>query len=129
MRANKPAFMAIQARNGRTTEQAEAEFAGLISKPEALATRQAEFARAHAVAPGWMLFRMSGSDGIPGLVNHPTAVRAILVEEPMLRSCLPNVEIAPYQATLERHWTHSYRRLGLLWERIGPSGRAVCSPS
>jgi hypothetical protein len=129
MRANKPAFMAIQARNGRTTEQAEAEFAGLISKSEALATRQAEFARAHAVAPGWMLFRMSGSDGIPGLVNHPTAVRAILVEEPMLRSCLPNVEIAPYQATLERHWTHSYRRLGLLWERIGPSGRAVCSPS
>lgn len=129
MRADKPAFMAMQARNGRTTEQAETDFAGLISKSEALAARQAEFARAHAVAPGWMLFRMPGADGIPGLENHPTAVVAILVEEPMMRSCLPNVEIAPYQATLQRHWTHSYRRLGLLWERIGPSGRTVCSPS
>lgn len=129
MRADKPAFMAMQARNGRSTEQAETAFAGLISKAEALAARQAEFARAHAVAPGWMLFRMPGADGIPGLDNHPTAVRAILVEEPMMRSCLPNVEIAPYQAALERHWTRSYRRLGLLWDRIGPSGRTVCSPS
>lgn len=129
MRADKPAFMAMQARNGRSTEQAETAFAGLISKAEALAARQAEFARAHAVAPGWMLFRMPGADGIPGLDNHPTAVVAILVEERMMRSCLPNVEIAPYQAALERHWTRSYRRLGLLWDRIGPSGRTVCSPS
>ena len=129
MRSNKPAFMAMQARNGRSAEQAETDFAGLISKSEALATRQAEFTRRHAVAPGWMLFRMPGSEDIPGLINHPTDVKAILVEEPMLRSCLPNVEIAPYQQALERHWTHSYRRLGLLWERIGPSGRAVCSPS
>jgi hypothetical protein len=129
MRSNKPAFMAMQARNGRSPEQAETDFAGLISKSEALAARQADFARRHAVAPGWMLFRMAGSDGIPGLVNHPTAVKAILVEEPMLRSCLPNVEIAPYQQALERHWTQSFRRLGLLWDRIGPSGRTVCAPS
>ncbi len=129
MRSNKPAFMAMQARNGRSPEQAETDFAGLISKSEALATRQAEFVRDHAVAPGWMLFRMPGSDDIPGLINHPTDVKAILVEEPMLRSCLPNVEIAPYQQALERHWTQSFRRLGLLWDRIGPSGRTVCSPS
>ncbi len=129
MRSNKPAFMAMQARNGRSAEQAETDFAGLISKSEALATRQAEFSRRHAVAPGWMLFRMPGSEDIPGLINHPTDVKAILVEEPMLRSCLPNVEIAPYQQALERHWTQSFRRLGLLWDRIGPSGRTICAPS
>lgn len=129
MRSNKPAFMAMQARNGRSAEQAETDFAGLISKSEALATRQAEFTRRHAVAPGWMLFRMPGSEDIPGLINHPTDVKAILVEEPMLRSCLPNVEIAPYQQALERHWTQSFRRLGLLWDRIGPSGRTICAPS
>lgn len=129
MRSNKPAFMAMQARNGRSAEQAETDFAGLISKSEALATRQAEFTRRHAVAPGWMLFRMPGSGDVPGLINHPTDVKAILVEEPMLRSCLPNVEIAPYQQALERHWTQSFRRLGLLWDRIGPSGRTICAPS
>lgn len=129
MRSNKAEFMAMQARGGRSPEEAEAAFAAMVSKVETQAARQAQFARRHAVAPGWLMYRTPGSDDIRGLVDYPTSVRAILVEEPMLRSCLPGVEIAPYQEALERHWTRSHRRFGLFWSRIGPSGRAVCRPS
>lgn len=127
-RSRKSEFITLQARIGRSTEEAEVAFAGMLARSEATATRQAEFARRHNVAPGWLLYRTPGSGDVAGLDHEPDRSRAILVEEPMMRSCLPDVEIAPYQQLLERHWTRSLRRLGLIWVRIAPSGRAVCVP-
>jgi hypothetical protein len=125
-RSRKSEFITLQARIGRSTEEAERAFAGMLARSEATATRQAEFAQRHNVAPGWLLYRTPGSDDVAGLDHEPDRSRAILVEERMMRSCLPGVEIAPYQAALERRWLRSYRRLGLLWDRIAPSGRTVC---
>jgi hypothetical protein len=127
-RSRKSEFMALQARNGRSVEEAEVAFAEFLAKVETTATRQAEFAQRHGVAPGWLLYRTPGSDDVTGLDHEPSLSRAILVEERMMRSCLPGVEIAPYQPALASRWLRSYRRLGLLWERIAPSGRTVCRP-
>ncbi|WP_298159655.1 hypothetical protein [Brevundimonas sp.] len=125
-RSRKSEFMALQARIGRSVEDAEIAFAEAMARTETTATRQAEFAQRHNVAPGWLLYRTPGSADVTGLDHEPTQSRAILVEERMMRSCLPGVEIAPYQQALTKRWLRSYRRLGLLWERIAPSGRTVC---
>lgn len=127
-RSRKSEFMALLAKNGRSVEEAEIAFAESMARTETTATRQAEFAQRHNVAPGWLLYRTPGSDDVPGLDPEPTRSRAILVEERMMRSCLPGVEIAPYQQALASRWLRSYRRLGLIWERIAPSGQTVCRP-
>lgn len=127
-RSRKAEFMAMQARSGRTAEQAEASFTELLANAERTAARQAGFMERHGVNPGWLLYRTPGSGSVEGLSDQPTRSVAILVEERMMRSCLPGVEIVPYQRALERRWTHSYRRIGLFWVRIAPSGRAACHP-
>lgn len=126
-RARRAEFEALQIEAGHSPEEVEADFAKAITGFELTAERQAVFARRHGVAPGWLLYRTAGSGTVVGLDNPPPRSRAILVEERMMRTCLPGVEVAPYQATLERHWIRSYRWLGLKWARIAPSGQAACS--
>ncbi|MFC5345492.1 hypothetical protein ACETK8_07035 [Brevundimonas staleyi] len=126
-RERKAEFMAMQTGRGRTVEEAETSFQQLLTDAEALIVRQAAFADRHGVRPGWLLYRVPGSRQVVGLSDQPTRAVAILVEERMMRSCLPGVEIAPYQKTLERRWTRSLRRIGLFWVRIAPSGRAACT--
>ena len=125
----KAEFIALETDHGRTVEEAEASFDEMIAKAEALVERQSAFASRHGVQPGWLLYRVPGSADVAGLSNRPTQVVAILVEEQMMRSCLPGVDIAPFQKALERRWTRSLRRIGLFWVRIAPSGRATCVPT
>lgn len=125
-RSKRAEFIAIQAAAGRTDDAAEKDFVELISLGEKIIALQAEFAERHNVSPGWLMYRTPGSGQITGLSHTPQMSRAILVEEPMMRSCLPGVEIEPFQSTYARHWTRSWRRLGLFWMRVAPSGSTVC---
>lgn len=97
----------------------------------AIEARQAEFAARNRIPAGWLLYREAGSDGrdITGLSNdlRPRG-RYLLVEEPLLRSCLTETDIQPFQDDLRRRWLGSYRRIGLYMSRIEPSGSAVCLP-
>lgn len=94
----------------------------------ALVERQAAFAERNAIAPGWLLYRTPGSDEVRGLSRLPAEKgRYLLVEEPMLRSCLQGVEIEPFQAELDRRWLRSIRRLSLMWSRTVPSDQTICS--
>lgn len=102
-------------------ESARVKFAALVE-------RQAAFADRNRISPGWLLYRTPGSDEVRGLDRRPaTAGRYLLVEEPMLRSCLPGVEIDPFQAELNRRWLRSMRRLSLMWTRTVPSDQTICS--
>lgn len=125
-RNRRAEFMAMEAAQGRDAAKAEESFQSLLTLAERLVERQADFARRHRVASGWLMVRRPGSGEIPGLAPQPGKGQAILVEEAMMRSCLPHVEIQPYQAQVDRRWTRSYRRLGLIWKQIAPSGRTVC---
>lgn len=115
----------------RTQGVAQADVAVRIERARikltALVERQAVFAERNGIAPGWLLYRTPGSDEVRGLSGWPGKGAFILVEEPMLRSCLPGVEIEPFQAELERRWLRSIRRLRLMWTGTVPSGQVVCS--
>ena len=127
-RNRRSEVLATQIASGRTPEAAKAAFASSLRHADATAARQDAFAARHGVRPGWLLYREPGSGVVPGLTTQPPPGRAILVEEPMMRSCLPNVEIDAYQDALERRWLRSLRRLGLRWASIIPSGPATCRP-
>jgi hypothetical protein len=115
-------------RRQRTDSDDGARFDGLRT----LAARQADFAARNRIPPGWLLYRGADSDGrdIAGLSDdlRPRG-RHLLVEEPMLRSCLSAADIQPYQDDLRRRWLRSYRRIGLHLSGIEPSGAAVCLPA
>jgi hypothetical protein len=88
----------------RTQGVAEADIADRMeqarAKLAAIVERQAAFAERNGIPPGWLLYRTPGSDEVRGLSGWPaTGVQYLLVEEPMLRSCLADVEIEPFQAT------------------------------
>lgn len=124
--ARKAEFIMEALRNGVTVAEAETAFAKFLANAEVLVARQADFAERNRVSPGWLLHRTPGSDDVHGLAHHPTRGFAVLVEERMMRSCLSNVQIEPYQHALERHWIRSPRRVGLIWARTRPSGQAIC---
>lgn len=91
---------------GRT--EAEARYAVSIDGVRTLIERQRAFARRHNVGMGWFLYREEGDDDVgPWLTGqrgpkpHLFGWRLMLVEEPMLRSCLPDVEVEPFQHRLE----------------------------
>ncbi|MCL6642992.1 MAG: hypothetical protein K6T71_06700 [Candidatus Bipolaricaulota bacterium] len=74
---------------------------------QAIAEKQRAFAVRHGVPPGWLLYRTAEAprrvDGLDGAYRWPNAPRfkLYLVEAPMLRSCLPWLDIGNYQARLE----------------------------
>ena len=84
---------------------------------QAIAEKQRAFALRHGIPPGWLLYRTAEAptrvDGLDGAYRWPNEprFRLHLVEAPMLRSCLPWLDIGDYQARLEA-------------ERLTPTGIA-----
>lgn len=104
---------------GRT--EAEARFEASVEGVRTLIRRQAAFAARHNVGPGWFLYREPGDrdvgrwlTGERGSRPHPFGWRLMLVEEPMLRSCLPDVEVEPFQQRLEAEFIDDRER----WSRF-----------
>lgn len=73
----------------------------------AIAEKQRAFALRHHIPPGWLLYRRAEAprrvDGLDGAYRWPQEprYRLFLVEAPMLRTCLPRLDIGDYQARLE----------------------------
>lgn len=78
-----------------------------VAALRATAEKQRDFARRHRIPPGWLLYRTAEAptrvDGLDGNYRwpHEPRSRLFLVEAPMLRSCLPWLDIGDYQARLE----------------------------
>ena len=123
----EPRIRAIMRDAGVGRTEAEARFEASVEGVRTLIRRQADFAARHNVGPGWFLYREPGDrdvgrwlTGERGPRPHPFGWRLMLVEEPMLRSCLPDVEVEPFQARLEaefidnrERWTRFRRAEGL----------------
>ncbi|MCS6625553.1 hypothetical protein N0B44_21815 [Roseibacterium beibuensis] len=93
----------------------EANFEGM----RALIERQRAFAERHRVGMGWFLYREAGDRdvgrwlaGERGPKPHLFGWRLMLVEEPMIRSCLPEVQIEPFQQRLEAEFIDDPERYG-----------------
>lgn len=89
-------------------EQAEARADAAEGRIRELIERQRRFAERHNVGPGWFLYREADDEdvgrwlsGRRGPLPHPFGWRLLLAEEPMVRSCLPDVEVEPFQAALQ----------------------------
>lgn len=96
---------------------AEARYEGSLAGVRNLIERQRAFAARHKVGPGWFLYREEGDTdvgrwltGRRGPMPHPFGWRYLLVEEPMLRSCLPDVEVEPFQQRLEAEFINDRAR-------------------
>ncbi len=80
--------------------------------------RQLEFAKRNGVGLGWFLYREEDDDDVgPWLSGRhgPTSSlfggwRLLLVEEPMVRSCLPRVKVEPFQQELEKEFINNQGR-------------------
>lgn len=88
--------------------EAEARYEESVERVRALIDRQKAFAARHNIGLGWFLYREEGDrdvgrwlTGRRGPKPHPFGWALLLVEEPMLRSCLPDVEFEPFQQRLE----------------------------
>lgn len=86
----------------------QVDFDRAIEKYTELAERQRRFAARHGVGPGWFLYREPGDgdfgrhlEGKAGPKPSLFGWEYLLVEEPMLRSCLPRVQVEPFQPMLE----------------------------
>lgn len=101
--------------------EAEARFEAGVEGIRTLIRRQADFAARHNVGPGWFLYREPGDrdvgrwlTGERGAKPHLFGWRYMLVEEPMIRSCLPDVDIEPFQQRLEAEFINDRER----WSRF-----------
>ena len=97
--------------------EAEARYEAAVDGVRALIDRQQAFASRHNVGMGWFLYREAGDrdvgrwlTGERGPKPHPFGWRYMLVEEPMIRSCLPDVEIEPFQQRLEAEFIDDRER-------------------
>lgn len=100
---------------GRTDAEARYEIG--IEGIRILIQRQRAFAERHNVGMGWFLYREEGDrdvgrwlTGRRGPKPHPFGWDLLLVEEPMLRSCLPDVEVEPFQQRLEAEFIDNRER-------------------
>ncbi|RZJ80098.1 MAG: hypothetical protein EON88_32320 [Brevundimonas sp.] len=95
------------------------------------AQRQMAFARRNDIHPGWLLYRRAGATATEGLDGawggQTSASRMFIVEERMARSCLPNVEIVPYQADLEATVLRADRLERLQRRGVARSATVVCN--
>ena len=101
--------------------EAETRYAAIVDGIRALIERQRAFAARHNVGLGWFLYREEGDrdvgrwlSGERGPKPHLFGWRLMLVEEPMIRSCLPDVEIEPFQRRLEAEFIENRER----WARF-----------
>lgn len=104
---------------GVSRAEAEARFAASVDGVRTLMDRQRAFADRHNVGMGWFLYREEDDrdvgrwlTGRRGPKPHPFGWSYMLVEEPMLRSCLPDVEIEPFQQRLEAEFIDHRERYG-----------------
>lgn len=102
---------------GSAEIQARADAAD--AKVHRLVERQRAFAERHGVGLGWFLYRDVDDEdvgpwlsGERGPKPHPFGWRLMLAEEPMVRSCLPRVEVEPFQQSLEAEFIDDRARYG-----------------
>lgn len=99
---------------------------------QALADRQLAFARRHKIPPGWLLYRTAAAptrvDGLDGAYRWRTTPEAelYLVEAPMLRSCLPRLDVTAYETWQKGQMTPE-RIARLKKSRIAATGTIVCN--
>lgn len=135
----RPVRLAALEREGLSSEAAEAQDLEETQRQRAVIDAVRQFLQRHDLHPGWMVWRLPhpqdpmrfGLAGLrhvsPNLVQDISDDGWILVEEPLMRSCLPRLQIDPYQNDLRRRWLRSPLRLGLISRKITPSGTAVCA--
>lgn len=99
--------------------EAETRYETHVEGLRTLIERQQAFAARHNVGMGWFLYREEGDrdvgrwlTGERGAKPHLFGWRYMLVEEPMLRSCLPDVEVEPFQQRLEAEFINDRERWG-----------------
>ena len=97
--------------------EAETRYEAHVGGLRTLIERQQAFAGRHNVGMGWFLYREEGDrdvgrwlTGERGPKPHLFGWRLMLVEEPMIRSCLPDVEIEPFQQRLEAEFIDNRER-------------------
>ena len=103
--------------------------------------RQMAFVEKYNIARGWLLMRDAedtwakrGSKFTTGQLSQPfTAgkinVKALLVEETFIRSCLAGAEITPFEKTIaQRIYTEEKLARALARKGIFPSGTMTCMP-
>lgn len=98
---------------------------------QALAERQTAFARARQIPPGWLLYRTAEAprriDGLDGAFRWPDPDPLYyLAEAPLLRSCLPWLDVDAYDAWLKTQMTPD-RMARLKKNRIQATGTIVCN--
>lgn len=115
--------------------------AHLVSRgaPQAVADAQSAFAARHGIRAGWLMTR-DADDGPESYGDHLSGaaqtwpedggaaeIAYIAVEEAMMRSCLPDIEIAPFIDTATQR-VRADARLRERWRRQNtyPSGELRC---
>ena len=98
---------------------------------QALAERQKTFARARQIPPGWLFYRTAEAprrvDGLDGAFRWPDPdPEYYLAETPLLRSCLPWLDVEAYDVWLKTQMTPA-RMARLKKNRIQATGTIVCN--
>ncbi len=118
-----PMLLALSRANGATEDE--------MQRLTRLAGRQMAFARRNNIHPGWLMYRAAGAtatDGLDGAWGGQTSTaRMFIVEERMARSCLPGVEIEPYQDALDHGPLRPDRAERLHRRGIARSATVVCN--
>lgn len=117
-RADHDRLLAGYRAEGATPEAAEQRYAKTLARLDGLVPRQRAFAMREGVRPGWLLYREAAApnhiDGLSGTAEGLMEMRLLIVEERLLRSCLPRVEVEPFQAGLEQRFLNNPRRYASL---------------
>lgn len=94
----------------------EANYDAATARNYALLERLQAFANRNAIHPGWLFYREPGDRGLGAHVSGRIQRQNpdfVLVEEPLMRSCLPRVQVEPFQAGLESGFIDVRERYGL----------------
>lgn len=95
---------ALAANPSLAREDVEANLDALTRRALDLLAKTNAFMDRNNIHPGWLFYREPGDRGLGTRVSGALQSRSpeyVLVEERLIRSCLPHVEIAPFQANLE----------------------------
>ncbi len=110
---------------------------GMSSKVWDTVERQQNYAVKYNIHRGWLLYRDTFKNGgskqfeyINGQLKWKSvfgSMKVIMVEERMLRSCLPNVEVTPYFDTaIDRARLSKKKRRKLIKQGVRSSGTWAC---
>ena len=128
MEEGRGEFVRRRREEGASPEEAEVAFQEGLGRIDAMIARQADWATRNGVPSGWLLYRNPGSNDVVGIEGDPDGdVRqGLLVEEAMMRSCLPGVEIAPYAVRFGRGPVNALRALVVRLRGFAWSGEMRC---